>query len=83
MRGACTLRNEPATFSVATTSKESAVIAVDGLMIVVFLLMLAGLVWGRRQGYMRLRVTTVVWVIVMVALLVLIIGPWPRPHAYW
>ena len=77
------MRNEPATFSVATTSKESAVIAVDGLMIVVFLLMLAGLVWGRRQGYMRLRVTTVVWVIVMVALLVLIIGPWPRPHAYW
>ena len=58
-------------------------IAVDGLMIVVFLLMLAGLVWWLRLGYVSLDITTVVWVIVMIALLLLIVEPWPRPHAYW
>jgi len=77
------LRNEPATFSAARNLKEGAVIALDALMIVVFLLMLAGLVWGRRQGYTKLDVTTAVWVLVMVALLLMIIEPWPRPHAYW
>ena len=77
------MRNEPATFSVADKLKEGAVIALDGLMIVVLLLMLAGLVWRRRQGYTKLDVTTVVWVLVMIALLLLIIEPWPRPHAYW
>ena len=77
------LRNEPATFSAARNLEEGAVIALDALMIVVFLLMLAGLVWGRRQGYTKLDVTTAVWVLVMVALLLMIIEPWPRPHAYW
>jgi len=77
------LRNGSATFSVARNLKEGAVIALDALMIVVFLLMLAGLVWGRRQGYTKLDVTTAVWVLVMVALLLMIIEPWPRPHAYW
>ena len=52
-------------------------------MILAFLLMLAGLVWGLRLGYVSLDVTTVVWVIVMVALLLLIVEPWPRPHVYW
>ena len=55
----------------------------DGLMILTFLLMLAGLVWWLRLGYVSLDITTVVWVIVMIALLLLIVEPWPRPHAYW
>ena len=55
----------------------------DGLMILTFLLMLAGLVWWLRLGYVSLDVMTVVWVIVMLALLLLIVEPWPRPHAYW
>ena len=55
----------------------------DGLMILTFLLMFAGLVWWLRLGYVSLDITTVVWVIVMIALLLLIVEPWPRPHAYW
>jgi hypothetical protein len=59
------------------------VLVADGLMILTFLLMLAGLVWGLRLGYVSLDVMTVAWVIVMVALLLLIVEPWPRPHVYW
>ena len=55
----------------------------DGLMILTFLLMFAGLVWWLRLGYVSLDITTVVWVIVMIALLLLIVEPWPRPHVYW
>jgi hypothetical protein len=60
-----------------------AVLVADGLMILTFLLMLAGLVRWLRLGYVSLDITTVVWVIVMIALLLLIVEPWPRPHAYW
>jgi hypothetical protein len=59
------------------------VLVADGLMILTFLLMFAGLVWWLRLGYVSLDITTVVWVIVMIALLLLIVEPWPRPHAYW
>ena len=55
----------------------------DILLILVFILMLAGSVWGWRQGYAAFDVTTAVWLIVLVVVLVMIIAPWPQRHAYW
>jgi hypothetical protein len=56
---------------------------VDILLILIFLLMLAGLVWGWRRGYAAFDVTTSVWLFVMVVVLLMIIAPWPHRHAYW
>ncbi len=56
---------------------------VDILLIVVFILMLAGSVWGWRQGYAAFDITTAVWLIVLVVVLLMIIAPWPQRHAYW
>jgi hypothetical protein len=59
------------------------VLAVDSLLVLIFILMLAGAAYGWRQGYAAFDVTTVVWLIVMVAILLVIIEPWPVRHAYW
>ncbi|HEY6438857.1 MAG TPA: hypothetical protein VIY55_02475 [Acetobacteraceae bacterium] len=56
---------------------------VDILLIVVFILMMAGSVWGWRQGYAAFDVTTAVWLIVLVVVFLMIIAPWPLHHAYW
>jgi hypothetical protein len=56
---------------------------VDILLIVVFILMVAGSVWGWRQGYAAFHVTTAVWLIVLVVVFLMIIAPWPLRHAYW
>jgi hypothetical protein len=55
----------------------------DILLILVFILMLAGSVWGWRQGYAAFDVTTTVWLIVLFVVLLMIIAPWPQRHAYW
>jgi len=56
---------------------------VDILLIVVFILMVAGSVWGWRQEYAAFDVTTAVWLIVLVVVFLMIIAPWPLRHAYW
>jgi hypothetical protein len=56
---------------------------VDILLILIFMLMLAGSVYGWRQGYAAFDTTIVVWLIVMVVVLLMIIAPWPHRHAYW
>jgi hypothetical protein len=45
--------------------------------------MLAGSVWGLRQGYAPFDITTAVWLIVLVVVLLMIIAPWPQRDAYW
>jgi hypothetical protein len=45
--------------------------------------MLAGTVWGWRQGYAAFDVATVVWLIVLAIVLLMVIVPWPVRHAYW
>jgi hypothetical protein len=49
----------------------------------VFTSMLAGSVWGLRQGYAPFDITTAVWLIVLVVVLLMIIAPWPQRDAYW
>ena len=49
----------------------------DILLILVFTLMLAG------SGYAAFDITTAVWLIVLVVVLLMIIAPWPQRHAYW
>lgn len=66
-----------------TQAGSGTVPLVDILLILVFILMLAGSVWGWRQGYAAFDVTTAVWLIVLVVVLVMIIAPWPQRHAYW
>jgi hypothetical protein len=56
---------------------------IDILLVLVFILMLAGCVWGWRQGYASFDITTAVWLIVLVVVLLMIIVPWPQRHAYW
>lgn len=56
---------------------------IDILLILVFIVMLAGSVWGWRQGYASFDITTTVWLIVLVVVLLMIIEPWPQRHAYW
>ena len=56
---------------------------VDILLILIFIAMLAGSIWGWRQGYAAFDVTTAVWLIVMVVVLLMIIASWPHRHAYW
>jgi hypothetical protein len=73
----------PTVGSVAATYWRDAVLAVDSLLVLILILMLAGAVWGWRRGYARFDVTTVVWVLVMVATLLVLIEPWPVRHAYW
>ena len=46
-------------------------------------LMLAGAVWGWKQGYAAFDTTTAVWLIVMAVVLAMIISPWPHRHTYW
>jgi hypothetical protein len=55
----------------------------DVLLVLVFILMLAGTVWGWRQGYTAFDVTTAVWLIVLAIVLLMVIAPWPVRHAYW
>jgi hypothetical protein len=57
--------------------------SVDILLIVVFILMLAGSVWGWRKGYAAFDLTTAVWLIVLVVVFLMIIAPWPLRHVYW
>ena len=54
---------------------------IDILLVLVFILMLAGRVWGWRQGYASFDITTAVWLIVLVVVLLMIIVPWPQRHA--
>ena len=54
---------------------------VDVFLILIFIAMLAGAIWGWRQGYAAFDVTTAVWLIVMVVVLLMIIAPWPHRHA--
>jgi hypothetical protein len=56
---------------------------VDVLLVLVFILMLAGTVSGWRQGYAAFDVTTAVWLIVLAIVLLMVIAPWPVRHAYW
>jgi hypothetical protein len=65
------------------TSWGGTVLAVDGLLVLILILMFAGAVWGWRRGYARFDVTTVVWVLVIVATLLVLIEPWPVRHVYW
>ena len=55
----------------------------DILLILVFTLMLAGSAWGWRQGYAAFDITTAVWLIVLVVVLLMIIASWSQRHAYW
>lgn len=55
---------------------------VDVLLIVVFIAMLVGSVWGWRKGYAAFDVTTVVWLVVMVVVLLMIIAPGPMHVPY-
>jgi hypothetical protein len=56
---------------------------VDTFLVVTFILMLAGAVWGWKQGYAGFDTATAVWLIVMAAVLAVIISPWPHRHTYW
>ena len=56
---------------------------VDTFLVVTFILMLAGAVWGWKQGYAAFDTTTAVWLIVMAVVLAMIISPWPHRHTYW
>ena len=56
---------------------------VDTFLVVTFILMLAGAVWGWQQGYAGFDTATAVWLIVMAAVLAVIISPWPHRHTYW
>ena len=55
----------------------------DVLMVLVLILMLAGTVWGWRQGYAAFDVTTAVWLIVLAMVLLMVIAPWPVRYVYW
>ena len=55
----------------------------DVLLVLVLILMLAGTVWGWRQGYAAFDVTTAVWLIVLAIVLLMVIAPWPVRHVYW
>jgi hypothetical protein len=65
------------------SQRGGAVPLVDILLVLVFILMLAGGIWGWRQGYAAFDLTTAVWLIVLVLVLLMIISPWPHRHAYW
>jgi hypothetical protein len=56
---------------------------VDVFLILVLITMLAGTVWGWRQGYAAFDVTTAVWLFVLAIVLVMVIAPWPVHHVYW
>jgi hypothetical protein len=56
---------------------------VDVLLVLVLILMLAGTVWGWRQGYAAFDITTVVWLIVLAIVLLMVIAPSPVRHVYW
>jgi hypothetical protein len=73
----------PTAGSVGAAYWRGAVLAVDSLLVLILILMLAGAAWGWRRGYARFDVTTVVWVLVMVATLLVLIEPRPVRHAHW
>jgi hypothetical protein len=67
----------------ARSQRSDTVPVVDTFLVITFILMLAGAVWGWKQGYAAFDITTAVWLIVMAVVLAMIISPWPHRHTYW